>query len=66
MTPIRAPMTHKEARRLLALFAKIRGVEPRRVETEAERLKMQHKDKSGHKWKIGDEYIAYEDVVKAR
>lgn len=65
-TPIRAPMTHKEARTLLAVFAKLRGVEPRRVQDETERRRMQAKDKSGHVWKIGDEYIAYEDVVKAR
>lgn len=66
MMPIRAPMTHKEARTLLALFAKVRGVEPRRVQDEAERQRMQAKDKSGRVWKIGDEYIAVEDVLKAR
>lgn len=65
-TPIRAPMTHKEARRLLAFFAKLRNVQPRVIESEVERDRMQHKDKSGHKWKIGDEYIAVEDVLKAR
>lgn len=64
--PIRAPMTHKEARTLLAIFAKAKGVEPRIVQDELERQRMQAKDKSGHVWKIGDEYIAYEDVVRAR
>jgi hypothetical protein len=64
--PIRAPMTHKEARQLLALFAKLRGVEPRRVQDDLERERMQAKDKSGHVWKIGDEYIAVEDVIRAR
>lgn len=63
--PIRAPMSHKEARQLLAVFAKLRGVEPRRVQDETERQRMQAKDKSGHVWKIGDEYLSYEDVVKA-
>lgn len=65
-TPIRAPMTHKEARTLLALFAKAKGVEPRVVQDEAERQRMQYKDKSGYQWKIGDEYIAYEDVIRAK
>jgi hypothetical protein len=65
-TPIRAPMTHKEARKLLAVFAKLRGVQPRIVQDEAERRKMQAKDKSGHVWEIGDEYIAVEDVLRAR
>lgn len=62
---IRAPMTHKEARTLLALFAKAKGVETRIVQDEAERERMQAKDKSGHTWKIGDEYIAVEDVIRA-
>lgn len=61
----RPPMTHKEARKLLALFAQAKGVEPRVIQDDAERLRMQAKDKSGHVWKIGDEYIAFEDVVKA-
>lgn len=61
----RPPMTHKEARTLLAVFAKAKGVAPRIIQDEAERQRMQSKDKSGHVWKIGDEYIAYEDVVKA-
>lgn len=59
-------MTHKEARTLLALFAKAKGVEPRVVQDEAERQRMQYKDKSGYQWKIGDEYIAYEDVIRAK
>lgn len=62
---IREPMTHKEARTLLAVFAKAKGVEPRVVQDELERQRMQAKDKSGHVWKIGDEYIAVEDVKKA-
>lgn len=63
--PIRAPMSHKEARTLLAIFAKAKGVEPRIVQDETERQRMQAKDKSGHVWKIGDEYIAVEDVKRA-
>lgn len=63
--PIRAPMTHKEARTLLAIFAKAKGVEPRIVQDETERARMQAKDKSGYQWKIGDEYISVEDVKRA-
>lgn len=61
----RPPMTHKEARTLLALMALQRGVKPRVIQDDAERQRMQAKDKSGHVWKIGDEYIAVEDVRKA-
>lgn len=61
----RPPMTHKEARTLLTLFALQRGVKPRVIQDDAERERMQAKDKSGHVWKVGDEYISVEDVRKA-
>lgn len=60
-----SPMSAREARVLLALYAKVYDVQPRIVQDELERARMQAKDKSGHQWKVGDEYIAIEDVRKA-
>lgn len=62
---IRSPMSRKEARLVLAAFAKAKGVEPRIVQDEAERQRMQALDRSGFTWNIGDEYIALEDVRRA-
>lgn len=56
-------MTPQEARQALALIAKAKGVEPRRVETEAERRKLQRD--STVPVNIGDEYISLEDVRRA-
>lgn len=58
-------MSPKHARLTLALLAKIKGVQPRTVDTEAERQKMQALEKGDHVWKIGDEYISLEDVKRA-
>lgn len=59
------PMSQKEARLVLAAFAKAKGVEPRIVQDERERARMQAQDRSGHQWKVGDEYISIEDVRRA-
>lgn len=65
MAQVYSPMSRREARTLLALFAKVHDVQPRIVQDETERARMQGLDKSGHQWKIGDEYIAVDDVRKA-
>lgn len=60
---IRPLMTPSEARRVLALFAKAKGVEPRIIQDEAERRKVQRAN--GIPVNIGDEYISLEDVKLA-
>lgn len=60
-----SPMSAREARLLLALWAKMYGVPPRVVQNEFERARMQKMDKSGHVWTVGEEYIAVEDVKQA-
>lgn len=58
-------MSPKQARLTLAFIAKAKGVQPRTVDSEAERQRLQALDKSGHQWKLGDEYISLEDVRRA-
>ena len=56
----------KMARLTMMLAALERGVETRVVRTEDERARLQAADRSGHQWRIGEEYVAVADVMATR
>lgn len=56
----------KMARLTMMLAALERSVETRVVKTEEERARLQAADRSGHQWRIGEEYVAVADVMATR
>lgn len=56
----------KEARGLAVVIGAQTNAPVRYVQDEAERKRLQAAERSGHVWRIGEQYYAMSDLRKAR